>query len=69
MSGFRRISGGLYLIAALIAAFALGLGLWDLLVERDGGDDSWLMQVVVPIAIIVLAVLRLRMKPVSRDDE
>jgi len=48
-------AGVLWLIAAGLALVALLLGLWDLVIERDGGGD-WLRQVVLPLVFLILTL-------------
>lgn len=49
----------LYLIFLALAAVALALGLWDVLIEADGGGNP-LLQVAFPAALVVLAALLYR---------
>ena len=51
----RRNVATFYLVAAGIALLALVFGLWDLLVERDGGEDL-VMQVLLPVLLLVLVL-------------
>ena len=46
---------GLYLVAGIAAVLALALGLWDILVERDGGDDL-VMDILLPLALLILVI-------------
>jgi hypothetical protein len=50
----------LFLVGAALAAVALLMGLWDLLVEQDGG--SWIWQAVLPAALLAL-MLTLARRP------
>lgn len=45
----------LAIIVGLLGVAGLALGLWDALVERDGGSDT-LWDIILPLAVIVLAV-------------
>ena len=48
-----------YLAAIILALFAIALGLWKTLVEREGGD--WLIQLILPaLLVIILAGLHSR---------
>jgi len=56
MSGSNPIQGRtLYLIASVLSAIAVALGLWDMLAEGDGGD-SVLWGVVFPFALLLLMI-------------
>jgi len=48
--------GVLWLVVAILAFLTLALGAWDLLVERDGGED-WLMQAVLPLLLLIFAIV------------
>lgn len=50
---------GFYLVAGIAAVLALALGLWDVLVERDGGDDL-LMDILFPIMLLILVIVLYR---------
>ncbi len=61
MNNSQRGSLQFYLVVILRALLAFGLGVWDRMVEREGGD--WLIQITLPvILIIVLAGLYSRAK-------
>ncbi|MFQ5529205.1 MAG: hypothetical protein ACE5FP_02560 [Gemmatimonadota bacterium] len=50
-----------YLVAVVLALAAFALGIWDILVQAEGGD--WLMQILLPVLlIIVLAGLHAQAK-------
>jgi hypothetical protein len=51
----RRV-GAVWLLVMVLAFVALALGLWDVLVERDGGEN-WLTQVVLPLLLSVYALI------------
>ncbi len=48
----------LYLGTAVLATIALLLGLWDLLVEADGGNYLW--QVGFPLMLLVWSLVMAR---------
>lgn len=54
-----RRGGAFWLVVAVLALITLALGVWDLVVERDGGAD-WLMQVLFPLLLLVFAVTMYR---------
>ncbi len=55
MNNSQRGSLHFYLAAIILALVAIGLGLWEALIEREGGD--WLIQLILPaLLVIVLAV-------------
>ncbi len=61
MRNSQRGSLHFYLVAVLLALVAFALGIWDILVQREGGD--WLMQILLPVLlIIVLAGLHAQAK-------
>jgi uncharacterized membrane protein SirB2 len=61
MKNTQRGSLQFYLVAVLLALVAFALGIWDILVQREGGD--WLMQILLPVLlIIVLAGLHAQAK-------
>jgi len=41
--------GKVWLVVAVLAILTLALGVWDLAIERDGGEN-WLLQVLFPLA-------------------
>jgi ABC-type uncharacterized transport system involved in gliding motility auxiliary subunit len=51
----RRV-GAVWLLVTVLAFVALALSLWDVLVERDGGEN-WLTQVVLPLLLFVYALV------------
>jgi hypothetical protein len=51
----RRV-GAVWLLVAALGFVTLALGLWDVLVERDGGEN-WLTQVVLPLLLFVYALI------------
>ena len=56
MNNSQRGSLQFYLAAIILALVAIGLGVWEVLVEREGGD--WLIQLILPaLLVIVLAVM------------
>jgi hypothetical protein len=55
----ERGGGVIWLLVAVLGFVALALGLWDVLVERDGGEN-WLMQVVFPLLLSVYALIMYR---------
>lgn len=59
-STMQKRAGTLWLIVAVLAVIALALGLWDALVERDGGTD-WMGLVALP-AILLAFSLAMRRK-------
>ena len=52
MNNLQRGSLQLYLVVILLAVLAFGLGLWDILIEREGG--GWLVQIILPAVLIVI---------------
>ncbi len=59
MTNSQRGSLQFYLAAIILALFAIALGLWKTLVEREGGD--WLIQLILPaLLVIILAGLHSR---------
>ena len=52
MNNSQRGSLHFYLVAVLLALVAFGLGIWDILVQREGGD--WLMQILLPVLLIIV---------------
>lgn len=61
MKNSQRGSLQFYLVAVLLALVAFALGIWDILVQREGGD--WLMQILLPVLLIfVLAGLHAQAK-------
>lgn len=55
MNNSQRGSLQFYVAAIILALVAIGLGLWETLVNRQGGD--WLIQLILPaLLVIVLAV-------------
>jgi len=52
MNNSQRGSLRFYLVAVVLALTALVLGIWDILVQREGGD--WLMQITLPVLLIVV---------------
>lgn len=57
MPGSNPIQGRtLYLIAVVLSALALALGLWDYMIEGDGGDTAtW--GVILPSALLLLMLV------------
>jgi len=47
--------GKVWLVVAVLAILTLALGVWDLAIERDGGEN-WLLQVLFPLLLLVFAV-------------
>lgn len=61
MKNPQRDSTRLYLVAIVIALVALALGMWDVVIERDGGN--WLAQIAMPLLLIlVVGGLYMRVK-------
>lgn len=59
MTNSQRGSLQFYLAAIILALFAIALGLWKTLVEREAGD--WLIQLILPaLLVIILAGLHSR---------
>ena len=59
MTNSQRGSLQFYLAAIILALFAIALGLWKTLVEREAGD--WLIQLILPaLLVIILADLHSR---------
>ena len=52
MNNSQRGALQLFLVVILLAVLAIGLGLWDILIEREGG--GWLVQIILPAALIVI---------------
>jgi len=52
MNNSQRGSLHFYLVAVLLALVAFALGIWDILVQREGGD--WLMQILLPVLLIIV---------------
>lgn len=52
MKNSQRGSLQLYLIVILLVLLAFGLGLWDIMIEREGG--GWLVQIILPVVLIVI---------------
>jgi len=51
----QRGSLHFYLAAVILGLVAIGLGVWDVVVEKNSGD--WLIQLILPaLLVIVLAV-------------
>ena len=46
---------GFYLVAGIAAVLALALGLWDVVVERDGEADL-VMSILLPLALLILVI-------------
>ena len=66
MNNSQRGSLQFYLVVMLLALLAFVLGLWDIMIEREGG--GWLIQIILPvILIIVLAGLHSQAKR-ERDN-
>ena len=62
----HRHEGKLWLTAAALAFLALALRLWDMLVERDGGEN-WL-QVLFPLLFLVYTLgMYLRRKRIATE--
>jgi hypothetical protein len=55
----QRGVGTIWILVAVLGFVALALGLWDVLVERDGGEN-WLMQVLFPLGLAVYALIMYR---------
>jgi putative copper export protein len=55
----QRRAGSLWLVVAVLAVITLALGLWDLVVERDGGEN-WLLQALFPLLLLVFALAMYR---------
>lgn len=55
----QRQGSVVWLIAAILAFLALALGMWDLMVERDG-EANWLGQAVLPLLLLVFALAMYR---------
>jgi len=56
MINSQRGSLHFYLAAIILALVAIGLGIWEALVDRQ--DGGWLIQLVLPaLLVIVLVVL------------
>ena len=49
----------LYLVTAGLAFLALALGVWDVAVERDGGE-SILWDIVFPTLLLIFALVMVR---------
>ena len=47
--------GKVWLVVAVLALLTLALAVWDLAIERDGGEN-WLLQVLFPLLLLVFAV-------------
>ena len=52
MNNSQRGAVQLLLVIILLAVLAFGLGLWDILIEREGG--GWLVQIILPAVLIVI---------------
>jgi hypothetical protein len=59
-----RGRGTYWLLVAVLGFVALALGLWDVLVERDG-RENWLMQVILPLLLSVYALIMYRRRKVG----
>lgn len=58
MSGSNPIQGRtLYLIAVILAALALGLGLWDYQAAENEGSETALWGVIFPGALLILMLV------------
>lgn len=69
MKNPRRDSTKLYLVAIVIALVALALGMWDIMIERDGGN--WLAQIAMPLLLILVVgglYMRVRAERVAADE-
>ena len=55
----QRRAATIWLVVAGLALVTLALGLWDLLVERDGGG-GWPSQAVFPALLLVFALTMYR---------
>ena len=54
MNSSQRGSMQFYLAAIILALVAIALGIWEAMVDREGGD--WLIQLILPaLLVIVLA--------------
>ena len=70
MNNSQRGSLQFYLVVILLALIAFGLGVWDIMIEREGG--GWLMQIIMPVVlIIVLAGLHSQAKQqrIAREEK
>jgi uncharacterized membrane protein len=56
---FPQRQGAVWLVVAVLALISLALGLWDLVVERDGGG-GWLTQALLPLLFLAFAVTMYR---------
>lgn len=52
MNNSQRGSLRLYLAVILVALIAFGVGLWDVMIESQGG--GWLIQISVAVVLIVI---------------
>lgn len=52
MKQTQRDATKLYMVAIVIALVALALGMWDIMIERDGGN--WLAQIAMPLLLILV---------------
>lgn len=60
----RRV-GPIWLLVAVLSLVALALSLWDMIVERDGGND-WIMQALFPLLLAIFAVTMYRKQSRAR---
>lgn len=56
---FPQRQGAVWLVVAVLAGTSLALGVWDLVVERDGGGN-WLTQALLPLLLLIFAVTMYR---------
>ena len=52
MTDSQRGSLQFYLVAVVLALMAFALGIWDILVQSEGGD--WLLQILLPVLLIMV---------------
>lgn len=62
----HRYEGKLWLTAAALAFLALALRLWDMFVERDGGEN-WL-QVLLPLLFLIYTLAMYRRRKRSATE-
>jgi uncharacterized membrane protein (DUF485 family) len=70
MNNSQRGSLRFYLVVILLALIAFAVGVWDVMIEREGG--GWLIQISVAVVLIVILAglySRARRERIALEEE